>query len=83
MRLVFLGKLGDLAPPELVELPLPAGVCTLADLKQWIASVQPQLGRVMAATPVRLVLNHGVALDLSAPVADGDEIAFLPPMSGG
>ena len=83
MRLIFLGKLGDVAPPELAELPLPAGVRTLAELKEWVASVQPQLGRALASSPVRLVVNHSVAHDLSAPVVDCDEIAFLPPMSGG
>jgi molybdopterin converting factor small subunit len=37
----------------------------------------------MAATTTRLVVNQCVAHDLSASVVDGDEIAFLPPMSGG
>ena len=83
MRLVFLGKLGDVAPPDLSDIALPGGVQTLADLKDWIARVQPPLGRMMAATPVRLILNHSVVHDLSAAVGEGDEIAFLPPMSGG
>ena len=36
-----------------------------------------------SATRTRLILNQCVTHDLSCPVADGDEIAFLPPMSGG
>lgn len=83
MRLVFLGKLSDVAPPELANVALPGEVQTLADLKAWVARVQPPLGRAMAATPVRLIVNHSVAHDLSVAVTDGDEVAFLPPMSGG
>jgi molybdopterin converting factor small subunit len=41
------------------------------------------LARRMAATPVRLVVNQCVAHDMSQALADHDEIAFLPPMSGG
>lgn len=83
MRLVFLGKLGDMATPDLSDIPLPGGVHTLADLKDWIVRGQPSLGRAMAATPVRLIVNHSVAHDLSLAISDSDEIAFLPPMSGG
>jgi molybdopterin converting factor small subunit len=83
MRLVFLGKLGDLAPAEFSDVALPGNVRTLAELKDWIAGVQPLLGSAMATAPVRLVVNNSVAHDLSAAVCEGDEVAFLPPMSGG
>jgi len=83
MRLVFLGKLRDVAPPDLSDIALPSGVRTLAELKDWIARVQPPLGQAMRAMPVRLIVNHSVAHDLSVAVAENDEIAFLPPMSGG
>ena len=83
MRLVFMGKLGDLAPKILSDIPVPGGVCTLADLKNWIGSEQPSLARLMAKTPVRMIVNHCVAHDLSKIINDDDEIAFLPPMSGG
>ena len=83
VRLVFLGKFGDLAPGHLSTVVLPGNVRTLSDLKQWLARQQPLLGQAMAATPARLSLNQSVAHDLSLPVVDGDEIAFLPPMSGG
>jgi molybdopterin converting factor small subunit len=83
VRLVFLGKFGDLAPAGLDEIALPREVRTLSDLKSWIARDQPALGRAMEKTPVRLVLNQSVAQDLSSTVSDGDEVAFLPPMSGG
>ena len=87
IHLVFLGKFGDVAPAGLDEIALPAlteaGVRTLADLKHWLAEREPLLGRTMAATRTRMIVNQCVAHDLSQPVADGDEIAFLPPMSGG
>jgi len=81
--LVFLGKFGDVAPAGLAEVVLPGDVHTLSDLKQWVARQQPLLGEAMAATRTRLIVNQCIAHDLSQPVADGDEIAFLPPMSGG
>lgn len=83
MRLVFMGKLGDVAPKALSDIPVPSGVRTLADLTNWIANEQPSLGHLMAATPTRLVVNHCVVHDLSQAVNGNDEIAFLPPMSGG
>ena len=83
IRLVFLGKFGEVAPAGLTEISLPGAVRTLGDLQSWLARQQPLLGQAMAATRTRLIVNQCVAHDLSCPVADGDEIAFLPPMSGG
>lgn len=83
VRLVFLGKFGDMAPSTMAEIALPGDVHTLHDLKDWVAHQQPSLGQAMAATKTRLIVNQCVAHDLSQAVADGDEIAFLPPMSGG
>jgi molybdopterin converting factor small subunit len=81
VKLVFLGKFGDMA--DLSDVTLPDDVQTLSDLQHWVARQQPLLGQAMAATTTRLILNQCVAHDLSAPVRSGDEIAFLPPMSGG
>lgn len=83
VKLVFLGKFGDAASAGLAQIALPGDVRTLSDLKDWLTREQPLLGQAMAATTTRLVVNQCVAHDLAAPVADGDEVAFLPPMSGG
>lgn len=83
VHLVFLGKFGDVAPDALAQPVLPGDVRTLADLKAWIAAQSPPLGRMLAATPLRLAVNQALVQDLSLPIAAGDEIAFLPPMSGG
>jgi molybdopterin converting factor small subunit len=83
VRLVFLGKLGDAAPADLAEIALPHDVKTLSDLRDWVGRTTPLLERAMAATRVRMILNQAVAHDMSANISDGDEIAFMPPMSGG
>ena len=83
LKLLFLGKFGDLAPTHLSTVALPDDVRTLSDLKHWLTRQYPVLGQAMAANTTRLILNQCVAHDLALPVADGDEIAFLPPMSGG
>ena len=83
VRLVFLGKFGDVAPAGLAEIALPGDVRTLKDLKDWVTRQEPLLGAAMDATRTRLIVNQCVAHDLSQAVTDGDEVAFLPPMSGG
>ena len=83
IRLVFLGKFGEMAPADLAEVSLPGEVKTLSDLQGWLVQKAPLLAKAMAATPTRLVLNQEVVHDLSRAVTSGDEVAFLPPMSGG
>ena len=83
LKLVFLGKLSDVAPAGLADIEPPRDVRTLFDLVKWLSSEEPVLGRAMAATTTRLIVNQSVTHDHSLPLTDGDEIAFLPPMSRG
>jgi molybdopterin converting factor small subunit len=83
VRLIFLGRFGDIAPADLADVTLPDDVKTLSDLWAWLGRMHPVLGHAMTATSTRLVVNQTVAHDLSLKVWDGDEIAFMPPMSGG
>jgi molybdopterin converting factor small subunit len=78
LHLVFLGRLRDLAGgPE--RQVASAAVGTVAAL---IASLEPQLADELASERVRVALN-GTLASRACAIADGDEIAFLPPVSGG
>lgn len=81
-RLLFFGKLGDLAGGRVRDGALPEGVTTVAQLISALGKDDPTLGEALLAPSTRFVVNeHIVAGD--AVVGDGDEIAFLPPVSGG
>ena len=82
VKLVFLGKFRGLAREDF-EIALPAEVRTLSDLQAWIGRRDPALGSAMTGTRTQFVVNQAVVRDMALPVRDGDEIAFLPPMSGG
>lgn len=83
LRLVFLGKFRPLAPAAFDTVELPAGIVTLNDLREWIAGQAPALGAALAVTPFKLIVNHDIVHDLAVRVHPGDEVAFMPPMSGG
>jgi molybdopterin converting factor small subunit len=83
VTLVFLGKLSGVAPATLDTVELPAAVRTLNDLHAWIGAEVPALGATLAATPFKLIVNHEIVHDLSRGFQPDDEIAFMPPMSGG
>ena len=65
------------------DMALPQGVGTLAGLKDWLARAEPELARAMAAMPTQVAINQALVRDPAHPIADRDEVAFLPPMSGG
>jgi molybdopterin synthase sulfur carrier subunit len=80
VKLVFLGKLRDMARDDFA---VPPDVRTLAALKDWLAHRDPVLGEALAATRTHIVLNQEIVHDMARAVGEGDEVAFLPPMSGG
>lgn len=67
-RLVFLGRLADVSGP----LAVPAGPLAALALPKGVLGPR-----------VRLALNGVLVAAEGLVLADGDELAFLPPVSGG
>jgi len=81
-RLLFFGKLCDLAEDREREFALPADVDTLARLIDAIARKDELLGAALNEKSVRIAVNETI-VTRDTPISDADEIAFLPPASGG
>ncbi|MGB0922219.1 MAG: molybdopterin converting factor subunit 1 [Alphaproteobacteria bacterium] len=65
------------------QINLPDTVATLADLIDWLSAQGPAYRQAFAElTQIRAAINEQAAT-LDAPVKDGDEVAFFPPMTGG
>ena len=79
MKILFFGKLGDTIGRE-VELALPPDVATLGQLRKLLAERYPQVD--LTSPRLRICLDDSVAGDDEV-VRDENEVAFLPPLSGG
>ena len=78
IKIVFLGKLADLAGAPDKDVPAPL------DWRGLLEALPAPLGEALEGERVKLALNGEVLADKSAlNAADGDEIALLPPVSGG
>ncbi|WP_156484051.1 MoaD/ThiS family protein, partial [Novosphingobium subterraneum] len=74
---VFLGRLEDVAGlPEMAVQPGP--------VEQVLATLDPGLAVQLLGEKVRMALNGRLLTDVGGIVlGQGDELAFLPPVSGG
>ncbi|PEQ12969.1 thiamine biosynthesis protein ThiS [Novosphingobium sp. PC22D] len=78
LRLVFLGRLEDIAGCGDREVPLADSIDAVFD------ALEPELAAALRADRVKLAVNGVLLRDRDAPILrDGDELAFLPPVSGG
>jgi molybdopterin converting factor small subunit len=75
MRLLSFGRLSHLV---LSDIEIPAGVTDSDALRLFVGERWPELN----GPGVRIAVNHMLVHDV-VPLSAGDEIAFLPPMSGG
>jgi len=74
MTILFFGRLRDGAPAS----PVPLDVRDTDALRAWLGLCRPEL----LDASVRIAVNDEMILGNRA-LDEGDEIAFLPPMSGG
>lgn len=80
MKLVFLGKLADLAGATELDIAVAASLGWEALLER----LHPDLAGALREDRVRVARNGEVLPDKSSLIADpADEIALLPPVSGG
>ncbi|MET1755360.1 MoaD/ThiS family protein [Novosphingobium sp. RD2P27] len=78
LKLVFLGRLEDLAGEPEREVP------TVSSVSQIIDALEPDLAAALSGERIKCALNGVLVHDRDAGVLkDGDEVAFLPPVSGG
>jgi molybdopterin synthase sulfur carrier subunit len=76
-RLVFLGRLEDIAGAA--EREVPGGA-----LAEVLAGLAPDLMKALSGERIRLAVNGTLITDRGSIVlGEGDELAFLPPVSGG
>jgi molybdopterin synthase catalytic subunit len=64
------------------ELPMNGGPATVAELLQAVAAAYPALSDIIARGRIMVSVNREFA-QRDAPVKDGDEVALMPPFSGG
>ena len=81
LRITLFGKLGDLMGREL-ELPKEFGGRTMADLRRFLAGEYPSAAPDLLSPRVRACVNDALVPD-SHNLTAGDQIALLPPVSGG
>jgi sulfur-carrier protein len=78
VKLVFLGKLADLAGAPEKDVAGPLGWQGLLD------ALPGPLGEIARGEKIKVALNGTVLADKTALLANkGDEVALLPPVSGG
>jgi molybdopterin synthase sulfur carrier subunit len=77
---LMLGRLRDVAGWR--ERTLDSPPATLSALRALLARDDPALGEALGGKGVQAAVNKAVVREDVA-LSPGDEIAFLPPMSGG
>ena len=79
VTVLLFARLRDIAGASVVEKELPEGA-TASTLWDVLAQEHADLSRYRGA--VSTAVNEEYA-KMDRPLADGDEVAFLPPVSGG
>jgi MoaE-MoaD fusion protein len=79
IRALFFASYRDLAGAETLELELAPGA-TIADL---LARLRERGGGFLRIPASPVAARNMSYAPLATPLEDGDEVAFLPPISGG
>lgn len=79
VNVLFFASCQDIVGEREVEVEVPEGA-TAADLVAQIVSEHPRFGEIEASLMVSV--NQGY-LEREGRLREGDEVAFIPPVSGG
>lgn len=79
LKILYFASLREAIGSGGESMELPPGATTVADLRAALGQRHPEL---LTARNLRAAVNRQM-VGMEAPVADGDEVAFFPPVTGG
>ena len=82
IRLRYFASLRETLGRADEQLELPAGVRDVADLTRWLRERGGDWDSALADRQLHVAINQVIA-GPDAAVADGDEVAWFPPVTGG
>lgn len=83
VKLLYFARLREALEMSSEQVELPAGTATVEGLTQWLRGRGGVWAEALAPEKtVRVAVNQDMA-DAGTAVADGDEVAFFPPVTGG
>ena len=83
ITILYFARLREALGTASEQIALPAGVRDLESLRELLRSRGSAWAEELAdGRPVRAAVNQDMALG-DTRIADGDEIAFFPPVTGG
>lgn len=66
------------------SIAMPEGVGTAAELRTMLAAENPDLAETILAKTIRIAVNQEMVTDEAGTrITAADEVALLPPLSGG
>lgn len=83
LTILYFARLREAVGRDRDEVAVPDAVATVGDLRAWlIERGQPWAGAFAEVKRVRAAVDQSMASD-EAPLHDGAEVAFFPPVTGG
>ena len=65
-----------------IDLAIPVAITTVQQLLEWLLQTKPSWSEVLQAKDKLVAVNQELVV-AAARLSDGDEVALLPPVTGG
>ncbi|HSR01645.1 MAG TPA: molybdopterin converting factor subunit 1 [Methylophilaceae bacterium] len=82
IKVLYFARIKESVNYSTEDILLPNSVKTIADLKGHLAQRGDVWTDLFSAQTIRAAINHEL-VDNTVIIADGDEVAFFPPVTGG
>lgn len=82
LKILYFASLREALGTSGEDIAVPSGVATVADLRAHLAGRGDAWLALTQSKSLRAAVNQKM-VDAQAAVADGDEVAFFPPVTGG
>jgi molybdopterin synthase sulfur carrier subunit len=82
IKVLLFGRLGDLHSGSSIDIELNDSLKTASDVRDRLSSEFPDLSKALSEPQTLIALNQKI-VGADQPLSSGDELAFLPPVTGG